>query len=344
MKAATVANTGRAGRRNFLKLTGSAGAFYALGRAPVFAQTAPKKLIFAHITAPPESASTAFAWMAKEITARTNGELDVQFHGGTLLNKEMDIINAVKAGNVAIGSPAGAAATAFPELGVFLVPYLISNYDGAYLLFNGAVGDKLDAIFQQKYQLKILNFWDYGFRHFWNSKRPIAEPKDLTGLKIRVQPAKVFADTINGLGGNAVPMPWGEVIPAAQQRVIDGGDMGVYNILVLRVYEVSTYCSLTYHSYGPSVTVMNMGNWSALTPAQQKLVLEISREAQRQIREATEKADNVQQARQLLEPKGMKINEASVENFKKVAQEKIWPGYQAQYGELWDTIIRGQKA
>ena len=40
---------------------------------------------------------------------------------------------------------------------------------------------------------------------------------------------KVFADTINGLGGVAVPMAWGEVIPAAQQGVIDGADLPIVN-------------------------------------------------------------------------------------------------------------------
>ena len=168
------------------------------------------------------------------------------------MTKELEIINAVKSGNIAMGDPGGAAATVFPEMGVFLVPYLVASYDQAYKMFNGAIGDRLDKQFQDKYKLKVLFFYDYGFRHFWNNSRPIAEPKDLRGLKMRVQPAKVFADTINGLGGVAVPMAWGEVIPAAQQGVIDGADLPIVNILALKAYEVSKYCSMTYHNYGPT--------------------------------------------------------------------------------------------
>jgi len=62
-----------------------------------------------------------------------------------LLSKELEIMNAVKAGNIAAGGPAGAAATVFPEMGVFLVPYLVKSYDQAYRMFNGKIGDKLDA-------------------------------------------------------------------------------------------------------------------------------------------------------------------------------------------------------
>src|ERR1700719_5412442 len=143
----------------------------ARAESPAFAPTFPKKPKFAHVTAEPESSAVAFAAMAKEVTERSNGELVVEFHGGTLLTKELEIINAVKSGNIAMGDPGGAAATVFPEMGVFLVPYLIASYDQAYKMFNGQVGDRLDKPFQEKYKLKVLFFYDYGFRHFWNNKR-----------------------------------------------------------------------------------------------------------------------------------------------------------------------------
>src|SRR6185369_10269274 len=222
------------------------------------------------------------------------------------------------------------------EMGVFLVPYLIASYDQAYKMFNGTVGERLDKQFQDKYKLKVLFFYDYGFRHFWNSKRPIAEPKDLRGLKMRVQQAKVFADTINGLGGVAVPMAWGEVIPAAQQGVIDGADLPIVNILALKAYEVSKYCSMTYHNYGPTALVMNLDMFKGLTPAQQKLLLDASRAAQERIRVLSESVDTIEKARELLEPKGMTVNSADVEAFRKIAQDKVWPAYQKEYAEIWD--------
>jgi hypothetical protein len=32
------------------------------------------------------------------------------------------------------------------------------------------------------------------------------------------------------------------------------------------------------------------------------------------------------------------VVEAKVEDFKKIAQQKIWPAYKSQYGALWDEI------
>jgi len=324
------------GRRSLVK--GGMAGILASGLAPSFARAEAKKLVFAHINAVPESAAVAFDWMAGEVKKQSNGELDMQFFGSTLLSKELDIMNAVKSGNIAMGSPAGAAATIFPEMGVFLVPYLVKSYDQAYTMFNGAVGDKLDKEFQDKYKVKTLCFFDYGFRHFFTTKKAIVEPKDLRGSKIRVQQAKVFGDTINGLGGNAVPMAWGEVISAAKQGVIDGGDLPIVNQVALKIYEVSKYCSMTFHNYGPTLNTMNLAVWESLSDPHKKLMLDTSREAQEKIRQATESVDNLAAAKKELEPKGMTVVQGNVDAFRKVAQEKIWPAYKTQYSATWDEI------
>ena len=303
------------------------------------AKPAARKLDIAYLLAPPESGATGLKFMAEEVTRRSGGALNMVFHGGTLLNKELEIMDAVKSGNVAFGSPIGAASTVFPEMGVFLTPYLVRDYKHAYAMFNGEIGRQLDEIFQKKYKVKIVFFFDYGFRHFWNNKHPINTPADLKGLKMRVQQGRVFADTVNGLGASAVPMPWGEVIPAAQQGVIDGADLPIVNINALKVYEVSKYASLTYHNYGPTLLVVNLGIWNSLAPEQQKLILEVGMEAQKKIREATESVDNLARAKEILEAKGMKVNQADIASFRKVAEEKIWPQYRQQYADMWDRIV-----
>src|SRR5215813_3630741 len=202
-----ISSRGLAGVRRRSLVKGGMAGILASGLAPTFARAETKKLVMAHIVPPPESAAVGFAWQAEEVRKRSGGELDMQFMAGTLLTKELEIMNAVKAGNI--------------QMGAFLVPYLVQSYAHAYKMFNGVIGDQLDKQFQDKYKLKVMCFYDYGFRHFWTAKKPIIEPKDLRGAKIRVQQAKVFGDTINGLGGNAVPLAWGEVISAAKSGVID---------------------------------------------------------------------------------------------------------------------------
>jgi TRAP-type transport system periplasmic protein len=319
-------------------VTGGMAAILATGLAPAVARAEAKKLVFAHVHPVSESAAVAFDWMAGEVKKQSNGELDMQFFGATLFDKEFEIMNAVTSGTIAMGSPAGAAATVFPEMGVFPVPYLVKDYAHAYRMFNGALGDRLDRDFQQKYGVKTLCYFDYGFRHFFTTRTAIVEPKDLHGARIRVQQARAFGDTINGLGGNAVPMAWRAVIPAARQGEIDGGDLPIVNMRALEIGEVAKYASLTSHNYSPTNVLMNLAVWHGLTPAQQRMMLDVAREAQRKIRAATEAVDTFETAREILEPKGMTVVKADIEAFRKIAQDKIWPAYKKQYGVMWDEI------
>src|SRR5260370_11232545 len=94
---------------------------------------------------------------------------------------------------------------------------------------------------------------------------------------------------------------------------------------------------MTFHNYGPTALVINIEIWNGLTPAQQKLLLEASREAQERIRGLTESVDTVEKAKELLEPKGMMVNTADAEAFRKIAQERIWPAYQKESADIWEV-------
>src|SRR5258708_19682989 len=116
----------RPSRRGFIAGAGAGLAgILAAARAPAYAQgAAPKKLVFAHINPEPESAAVAFAWMAKEVAKRSNGELAMEFYGSTLLTKELEIMNPVKSGNIALRNPAPPPPTTSPHIDAFLPPYL----------------------------------------------------------------------------------------------------------------------------------------------------------------------------------------------------------------------------
>ena len=121
--------------------------------------------------------------------------------------------------------------------------------------------------------------------------------------------------------------------------VIDGADLPIVNILALKAYEVSKYCSMTFHNYGPTAAVINLELWSGLSDAHKKLIQDASHTAQVKVRELTESVDNVAKAKELLEPKGMTVNAADVDAFRKLAEQKVWPAYKQQFPEMWDAIV-----
>jgi TRAP-type C4-dicarboxylate transport system substrate-binding protein len=83
---------------------------------------------------------------------------------------------------------------------------------------------------------------------------------------------------------------------------------------------------------------MNLATWEGLSDAHKKLMLDTSREAQEKCRQLTESVDNLEAAKKALEPKGMTVAGAKVDDFRKVAQAKIWPAYKSQFSGLWEKI------
>lgn len=296
----------------------------------------PIKLDLAYILAPVLPSGQQFKWFAEEVTKQSGGNLNVVFHGGTISTKELEIMDMVKTGAIAMGSPSGASATVFPELDALLMPYLFRDYDHVYKTLYGPIGNDLAKQIWDKYNLKVILWYDYGFRNFWNSKRPITKPEDLKGLKMRVQQGAVYADTVNALGASAVPMAWGEVIPAVQQGVMDGADLPVVNIYALKIYEIVKYASITHHNFTPTLIVMNGKIWSSLIPDEQQRLLGIARETSERIRGEMEGADK--NVRQLLEPKGMIVNEADQAAFKEIVKAKVWPPYLAKHKALIEQV------
>jgi TRAP-type transport system periplasmic protein len=329
-------------RREIVSTSGKLGVAAALAGVsmPAIAQTKKKQLVFASLAAPPEGTAVAYSRFCDEVTKRSGGELEVAFHGGTLITKEMEMMNGLKAGNVHIGHPGGAASNFLPNFDALQLPYIVRDYDHAGTILNGPVGKQLTSEFEKTSGLKLLFYHDIGFRHFFNSKRPINVPADLRGLKLRSIPNKISVDSLNLFGANAVPISFSEMMSAAQTGVIDGGDLPIVNMINTRIWEVSKYASLTFHTYNAMYVAMNLDAWNSLTPAQQKLMVDVGAETQTQYRAELAKVDNLDAAKAALVPKGMAVNAADLAAFRAAAQEKIWPRYQAQFGSVLEQLAK----
>jgi hypothetical protein len=269
---------------------------------------------------------------SKLVTERSKGEIEVRFHGGTLLAKELEIMNAVKAGNVAIGSPAGAAATVFPEMGVLLVPYLVKDYAQAYAIMNGKIGETLDKQFQDKYKVKVLYYYDFGFRHFWTNGSAIAEPKDLREEDPRS--ARQGSPTPSTASA-AMRCRWRKAVwrPSRgdrRRRPADRQHRGPN----LRGREMPRHLpQLRPDQRGDQSRGLEQPDGRAET-----LLLDIGREAQSKTRSLIGSVDNFESAKKLLEPRGMTVVQGNVEAFRKIAEAKVWPTYRTQFGALFDEI------
>jgi tripartite ATP-independent transporter DctP family solute receptor len=195
-----------------------------------------------------------------------------------------------------------------PALGVFDLPFLFNTATEADQLLDGKVGDwfsaKMPAV-----GLINLAWWENGFRHTTNSKRPITKVEDFDGVKMRVMQNNVYLDTFKTLGSNAVPMAFTEVYSALETKTVDGQENPFTNIENMKFYEVQKYLTLSKHAYSPTLVLFSKKVWDGLSPQEQGALKEcavVGRAEQRKANRAMEakSVDN-------LRSKGMAVNEIS---------------------------------
>jgi tripartite ATP-independent transporter DctP family solute receptor len=298
----------------------AAAVFTACGAA--LAQTVQLKLGHgAALDNPRHIASLKFADLVK---AKTNGRIEVAVSPSAQLGTDPAMITALRTGALDItANSQGAIASTVPEYNAFGMPFLFADVGAAFKVMDGPVGKELAAKTEEKGMI-VLGYWDNGIRHMTNSKRPLNNPADLNGLKMRTPPDAVTMDIMKAVGATPQQIAFSELYVALQQGVVDGQENPLANIASAKIYEVNKYISLTGHKYEMSPFLMSKRTWEKLSAADQKAVMDSALEATTLQRKLSVEADQKLAAE--LKAKGALINNANKAAFEKATSnvDDIW--------------------
>jgi tripartite ATP-independent transporter DctP family solute receptor len=209
---------------------------------------------------------------AKEVKAKSNGRIDVQVFGAGALGSERDFVEGVKNGFIQAGFASGVMANFYPNSMVTDIPYLFASETIADRVMDGPYGQKLSADFQASTGMHNLCFGEVGFRDFTSGKVAIHAPKDLVGMKIRVQETPLYITEMKALGAQPTPIAFPETYTALQTGVVDGQENPIPTIIFAKLYEVQKNVTLDGHNYGVDWFVMSDKFFKGLPPDLQKVV------------------------------------------------------------------------
>jgi tripartite ATP-independent transporter DctP family solute receptor len=213
------------------------------------------------------------------LAQKTGGKLNAKLFAGGALGNDATMISALRGGTQEMTVPDSSTLVGIvKDFGVLNFPLLFNNEQEADALLDGPFGQKLLAKLPEK-NLIGLAFWENGFRHITNARRPINGANDIAGLKIRVIQNPLFIETFNTLGANALPMPFPEVYNALEQRTIDGQENPTATILSSKFNEVQKHVALTKHIYSVWVLLLSKRTWDSLSAEEKKAVQEAATEA-----------------------------------------------------------------
>lgn len=111
-------------------------------------------------------------------------------------------------------------------------------------------------------------------------KKPIAKvKKPLKGRKIRAN--GFYKPMVMPLGGSMVNLNGGEIYSALQRGVVDGAAWPILGAVNFKWYEVAPFMMRPRFGHSPYTVTMNTKRFNKLSKADQKLVMDLGRELER---------------------------------------------------------------
>ena len=112
-----------------------------------------------------------------------------------------------------------------------------------------------------------------GWRNFANTKRRVAEPSDMKGLKIRTVVADLPQELVRALGASPTPIPWPELFTSFQTGVVEGSKNGITDIMNMKFPDAGLkYVTLDGHAYMGALWWMNNAKYQSMPKELKKVI------------------------------------------------------------------------
>ena len=274
--------------------------------APLGQAQDPIVIKFSHVTTidtPKGKGAQKFKELAE---AATKGRVRVDIYPNSQLYKDKEELEALQMGAVQMLAP---SLSKFGPLGVkefevYDIPYILPDKAALQRVNEGPVGKALLKKLEPK-GIVGLAYWDNGFKEM-TSNKPIVQPADFRGQKMRIQSSKVLDAQMRALGANPQVLAFSEVYQSMQTGVVDGSENTPSNIYTQKMHEVQKYLTVSDHGYIGYAVIANKKFWDAL-PADVRTALEGA------MKEATRYANTIAQQE----------NDAALEGIRKAGKTEV---------------------
>lgn len=278
------------GRREFLisSIAGSLG-LMTIGQAVGADHKAEYRL---SLVPPPGTLWHKTAEMfAENVRERTSGRINIKLYpGSALVQGQQDReLAALRQGaiDMIVGNGSNYSGTV-KDLGVFILPFLLPDNNAIDALIQSSALKEDFYNIVRKAGMEPLASAEYGYMQLFNSKRRLATPADMAGLKVRVVATPMLQEVMNALGANPTSMPWAEAQSALASEAVDGVMLTFEQAVALKVHTMKQNYVLKWNAF-TEILQINVANpiWASWTPEDQEIVRGAAQDAAKEITRIT---------------------------------------------------------
>ncbi|MBV8031025.1 MAG: TRAP transporter substrate-binding protein DctP [Betaproteobacteria bacterium] len=272
---------------------------------------------------------------AAEVEKRTGGSLKFEIYPGSSLMKTVAQFSALRKGALDMSLyPLAYAGGEVQELNIGLMPCMVTSYEQGFAWKKADIGRELAKLLESKGVKFITWIWQAGGTA--SRVNPIVVPDDVKGLKIRGGSREMDL-MLKEAGGIISSVPSNEIYPAMQTGSLDAAVTSSTSLISFRLEEISK--ALT-SGRGKSFwfmlepLLMSKSTFDALTPAQQKAVLEVGEELE-SFATSSAKADDMAVA-DVYRKVGAKVadmDDATVNRWRRIAESAAWSDFAKRNAE-----------
>lgn len=293
--------------------------FSGCGKSNAVSNTKSKKVMKIGVsTGPTDPRNLSLEKFKSEVESKTNGTVEVQIYPSAQLGSDKDLIEGVKLGTVqATVTSAGNFGDYEPKMGISALPFLFKDSEQAWKFLKTPQVQKIQEGLL-KSNIRVLSYFENGFRCMTNSKIAINKPGDAKGLTIRTPENPYVMETLKALGANPSPLAFADLYVALQQKTFDGQENPIPVIYNTKFYEVQKYLAITNHSYDAMPFAISEPFYQSLTKEEQNIVNAAAITAQDDNRKTS-----VQQSKDFLaklQEKGMTVTTPDLSLFKEATK------------------------
>ncbi len=266
---------------------------------------------------------------AADVAKRTGGALAFEFYPGSSLMKTVAQFSALRRGALDMSVyPLAYAGGEVPEVNIGLMPCVVTTYEQGMAWKTQPIGQELTALLEKK-GVKIIT-WVWQAGGVASSSKPVAQPDDTQGLKIRGG-SRSMDLMLKEAGGIISSVPSNEIYAAMQTGSLDAAVTSSTSLISFRLEEISK--AVTTGTSGSfwfmfEPLIMSKIVFDGLPADQQKALTEAGA-AQEPFALEAAKADDAALA-EVYQKAGATVtalDAATIAKWKAVAQKSAWKDF-----------------
>lgn len=213
------------------------------------------------------------------LTRLSGGTLGLDFHqditkGG---HKAADLLAMTERGELdACYFSSSYLADKVPELALFDQHFVVPDRAHAYAVLDGSLGRRLAEEVEAKTDYVVMGYWDNGLRHISTRDRPLRQPADCAGLKLRTLASDDHQRVFRALGFVPQAIDVRDLPDAVRTGRVDAQENPLTNIYNFALHKTHRTITLTGHLLGVALVLFNakvVSGWSTATQETVKAAL-----------------------------------------------------------------------